>query len=744
MDRVYIFLGLFATVLFLEATGGSYMISAVQSIERQFQIPSKLSGFLISASDISYVPTVIFISYLGSRGNRAKWIGAGTVLMAMAHIFTATPNFIFPAEQPKLNLTTIEETLLPAKLLSEADAKLEQFFEYQPIRDRIPSDLLSTDDTPFKVYEQSLYSLDEPLISQALHHMNLILSGDEDEKPLLEVLRKFVKNRHINTQEDFAIIRRAAIAPFTFCGKLVNDLRSVLTGSFVPFLDLKCHQKSSNVGPLLIIFTALLALGIGRTMPWSLGIPLIDDNVKKHSMPLYFACISFIRILGPITGFIIGSLANKLYFTTPTPQGLSPTDPTWIGAWWLGFLLIGIITILPSCILFFFPASSNSDKVMPTENETKPKKKNQLLLFDKHMDEKRSPEEQTLKGGAKAFLKSYKDVVGSKIYVGTVIGRILDVLAFKGYVVFLPKYLENHYGIPQYRVQLYMAAFGVFGFALGTITGGLITRKFKLNGRKVALFVLIVSTINTLMYLSKCFLGCHSIVNSVGLDGASTNFNYTRSCNMDCGCQGAQLFPVCDPSGNVYYSPCHAGCRHVSVLDLGSYNLEFSDCDCVPGKIVKKEFCHDNCSFMTVAFFVTVMIGAFIAGTGVVPGMLILLRSVPPATRSISLGLQGFLVSLLGTLPSPVIWGFIIDSACLVWEQTCSSRGACAIYDPIKLRLRMHLLYVAIRMISMFSDLYVLYHSKNLNILEDPDEDNEQDENEEVKRVEDIQLSTMH
>lgn len=75
---------------------------------------------------------------------------------------------------------------MPAKLLSEADAKLDQFFEYQPIRDRIPSDLrikvlqkiegvevgerslVSTDDTSFKVYEQSLYSLDEPLISQVL------------------------------------------------------------------------------------------------------------------------------------------------------------------------------------------------------------------------------------------------------------------------------------------------------------------------------------------------------------------------------------------------------------------------------------------------------------------------------------------------------------------------------------------------------------------------------------------------
>lgn len=44
----------------------------------------------------------------------------------------------------------------------------------------------------------------------------------------------------------------------------------------------------------------------------------------------------------------------------------------------------------------------------------------------------------------------------SKIYTGSVIGRILDVLAFKGYMVFLPKFLENHFGIPQYLVHRYM------------------------------------------------------------------------------------------------------------------------------------------------------------------------------------------------------------------------------------------------------------------------------------------------
>lgn len=40
--------------------GSTYTISAVQSIERQFQIPSKLSGFLLSAHEISYIPSIIF------------------------------------------------------------------------------------------------------------------------------------------------------------------------------------------------------------------------------------------------------------------------------------------------------------------------------------------------------------------------------------------------------------------------------------------------------------------------------------------------------------------------------------------------------------------------------------------------------------------------------------------------------------------------------------------------------------
>jgi len=79
-------------------------------------------------------------------------------------------------------------------------------------------------------------------------------------------------------------------------------------------------------------------------MPFSLGLPLIDDNVRKSNLPLYFAGMFSIRILGPLTGMMMGAWFNKAYYSLgEVPRGLSPNDPMWIGRWWGGFLIIGLI-----------------------------------------------------------------------------------------------------------------------------------------------------------------------------------------------------------------------------------------------------------------------------------------------------------------------------------------------------------------------------------------------------------------
>ena len=62
----------------------------------------------------------------------------------------------------------------------------------------------------------------------------------------------------------------------------------------------------------------------------------------------------------------------------------------------------------------------------------------------------------------------------------------------------------------------------------------------------------------------------------------------------------------------------------------------------------------------------------------------------------------------------------VIDSTCLVWERTCPDQnGHCAIYDTSSLRMRLHFMYCAIRLVSVITDIYVWYHARDLNILDD-------------------------
>lgn len=173
------------------------------------------------------------------------------------------------------------------KLLS-SDASVRDYFNYALIRDRIPSvirkrvlDKLDSEnkiqfdetlknESPVGIdyikHNESIYHLDEPLMSEAMMHIDLFLRGIEDDKPLVEIMRQFAENRakhklledqNSTMSGDLMKLRKSAVAHFSFCNQMVNDMKHALK-------ELSCHNKVSNFGPLLIIFIAMLTLGIGR------------------------------------------------------------------------------------------------------------------------------------------------------------------------------------------------------------------------------------------------------------------------------------------------------------------------------------------------------------------------------------------------------------------------------------------------------------------------------------------------
>ncbi|VDO26933.1 unnamed protein product [Onchocerca flexuosa] len=730
--------------------------------------------FLVTG-DFVYIPAVLFVSYFGSKGNRVKWIGVGTSITAISHLLIFSSNFLFPVERQILNYTALQacvltqfqfyvhsssilrlnkyikgtscnhKRLLPPDELFTPKAKFEQFFDYEPIKDRIDEsvkddflkkimlmnnyslhDVMSSWNSGYSGRSKEVavvndnYTLDEALLSKIIQKMHKVIDGNTGSSDIREVkslLQEYVAERINETSGDLDKVRNSARAPFAYCSKLINEMRQIIkTG--------KCGKKSLHVRPIIVLFVGLILFGIGRCMPWSLGVPLIDDTFSKKNLPISVAGMNFIRILGPVCGFLIGSLCSSFYYTLKPPPSLTAKDPTWIGAWWMGFLFIGLLLIGPSIALYFFPLRQKS-AIVPqsgTVNSDNDAEQKEMPMFDKYRHND-SVESVSIYIKFRALYKAYVELLHSKIFVALLIARTFDLLAVRGYMVFLPKYLEIQFGIPQYNVHILMASFGIFGLAAGAISGGIIVRRQKFSGRGTAIFLVIFSVVNIALFFSKGLFGCYSTTSQVGVNGRSTNYNYTQLCNANCGCQSAPLYPICDKSGYAFFSPCHAGCRNVRITDVKTHELEFSSCQCKPEEVLSRKNCQDDCNLKAMFFFILMIIGSFAGGNCIVPGILLILRSVPSIHRSIALGFQGFMISLFASLPSPFIWGTIVDTTCLVWNYTCpENKGACVIYDPILLRQRLHFTYVGIRLISAIADLYVIKHADSINIMDEPND----------------------
>ncbi|TRY58393.1 hypothetical protein DNTS_018481 [Danionella cerebrum] len=73
------------------------------------------------------------------------------------------------------------------------------------------------------------------------------------------------------------------------------------------------------------------------------------------------ACLQTIMLLGPMFGFLLGSMCAKLYvdigFVTLDSISITPQDARWVGAWWLGFFISSVILILAGIPFWFLPRS---------------------------------------------------------------------------------------------------------------------------------------------------------------------------------------------------------------------------------------------------------------------------------------------------------------------------------------------------------------------------------------------------
>ncbi|XP_067551951.1 solute carrier organic anion transporter family member 1C1 isoform X8 [Pseudorca crassidens] len=397
------------------------------------------------------------------------------------------------------------------------------------------------------------------------------------------------------------------------------------------------------------VFLGNLLRGIGETPIQPLGIAYLDDFANEDNAAFYIGCVQTVAIIGPIFGFLLGSLCAKLYvdigFVNLDHITITPKDPQWVGAWWLGYLIAGSISLLAAVPFWYLPKSLPRPRSREDSNSSSEKSK---FITDDHTDYQ-TPlgEKAKIMEMARDFLPSLKSLFGNPVYFSYLCASAVQFNSLFGMVTYKPKYIEQQYGQSSSKANFVIDC----------------NSRCKCSETKWEP----MCGANGITYASACLAGCQTSTGS----GKTTIFN-------NCTCVGIATSKSGNSSGMV-------------------------------GRCQKD----NGCPKMFLYFLVISVITSYTLSLGGIPGYILLLRCIKPQLKSFALGIYTLAVRVLAGIPAPVYFGVLIDTSCLKWGfKRCGSRGSCRLYDSNAFRHMYLGLTMILGTMSIFLSIAVLFTLK--------------------------------
>ncbi|XP_061494417.1 solute carrier organic anion transporter family member 1A2 [Rhineura floridana] len=514
------------------------------------------------------------------------------------------------------------------------------------------------------------------------------------------------------------------------------------------------EECKKQTGSLMWVFVLVgnIIRGVGETPIMPLGISYVEDFAKTENSPFYIGCLQIATILGPLSGLMIGSYCAKLYvdvgFVDLEDVPLSLTDARWVGAWWLGVLICAAVNLLVAVPFCFLPKS------LPKEGEEKSvnltTKGNKTLL----PVEKAGHARMKIHEIAKDFIPYLKSLSQNRVYILFLLITVMQFNAWIGMITFMPKYLEQQYGISATDAIFLIGVYNLPIICAGYFFGGLMMKKFKISTYKAAHIGFWSSVVEYLIYFSAFSMVCKNssvaglTVSYEGIDQVSyMEANLYADCNRGCGCSSKVWDPVCGENGIAYVSACLAGCE---VPTGTGKTTVFRNCSCISapgfpsgnGTAVLGQCNRENCGTMLHYFLILSLVCCLIYSFGAMPGYMVLIRSLKPEEKSFGVGLHSLAERVFAGIPSPIYFGAMIDTTCLKWgTKRCGGEGACRMYDSDTYRLLYLGVPSVIRGLSYIPCVFVLLIlKKQCKAL--VHEDKETDAQEENGPVEEENVST--
>lgn len=336
--------------------------------------------------------------------------------------------------------------------------------------------------------------------------------------------------------------------------------------------------------PLVLIFISQFVLGIGTTLYYTLGHTYLDDNTKKTNTPMMLAYAMSMRMFGPVVGFLLGFVSLRIYIDPWRTPLINNKDPRWLGAWWFGWILLGVAMLLFSWLIGMFPKelpklreqrrrtelerAQNMHEAATDDDDEEEKP------FRKHGDQLATnkvaaPTASQAVPSMTNFPAALMRLLRNKILMYNNLSSIFYILGSSGTMTYISKYMEVQFNRNSADATIVTGPVTLLGMVSGFLMSGWFISKYRPSPRKLFFWNVVLGVVYMSGQFTNLFLTCDTQTQLVMPDGVgdsmatSTNmWNLTRDCNRGCGCDAVPYSPVCDAStGTTYFSPCHAGCN---------------------------------------------------------------------------------------------------------------------------------------------------------------------------------------
>ncbi|XP_033727827.1 solute carrier organic anion transporter family member 4C1-like isoform X2 [Pecten maximus] len=475
-----------------------------------------------------------------------------------------------------------------------------------------------------------------------------------------------------------------------------------------------CNMDESLQNYLYVFLLGQALHGVGGTTLYIVGVSLMDDSVPATSSPMYIGIFYSFATFGPALGYIFGGQMLNVYVDFNEPAGnsgnLTPGDPRWVGAWWVGFLVASLVMVSVAIPMAAYGVE------LPAAKKVRDTRVSQM--HNDHVIDSKSNKE--IGSSLRDLPRSFWILLTNPAFTLITLAGAAEGLTTSGFSTFMPKLIQNQFGTTAAWASILGGIVAVPGAAGGQLISGYLCKRLNLKVRGMLRLIIVVCLVAAI--LDFCvWIRCEQET-IVGVSSQySTSYSedlpnlQSLSCNSNCSCSSEFYQPVCSDQHVQYFSPCHAGC-HGHNADRSKY----TNCTCVsqykgyvPDNItttVTSGKCQDSCLLLYI-FLPVLLFAIFFRFAQSPPALSVTLRCIHDKQRTFALGIQWFVVRLMGTVPGPIMFGSVIDSSCLVWQEKCGENTSCWIYDNSQLSRNFFIILFSVKVTTsvIFIIAYKLY-----------------------------------